>query len=202
MSLKFSYTLFAPFYNAVVERATRTMRQDSLAQLGDVTAQRILLAGVGTGLDLPHLPKGAQYVGVDITPAMLQRAQQQCRPELQIEFHCADVQHLPFAADSFDQVILHLILAVVPNPVATLQEATRVLKPGGTIIIMDKFLRHGQIAWLRRLVNPIVRRLATSTTVVFEDVLARCPALHVHSDVPALADGWFRRIVLRKEKII
>ncbi len=200
MSLKFSYTLFAPFYDAMVGRATRTMRQDSLAQLGDVTAQHILLAGVGTGLDLPYLPKGASYVGVDITPAMLQRAQHQCPPDLHMEFHCADVQHLPFAANTFDQVILHLILAVVPQPIATLQEAARVLKPGGSIIIMDKFLRRGQTALLRRLINPILRHFATSTTVVFEDVLAHCPSLHVHSDVPALADGWFRRIVLRKEK--
>lgn len=200
MSLKFSYTLIAPYYDAMVGRATHTMRQDSLAQLGDVNAQRILLAGIGTGLDLPHLPKGAQYVGVDITPAMLQRAQQQCPPDVQMEFHCADVQQLPFATDSFDQVILHLILAVAPKPITTLQEAARVLKPGGCIIIMDKFLRHGQSAWLRRLVNPLIRHLATSTTVVFEDVLAHCPSLRVHSDVPALADGWFRRIVLRKEK--
>ena len=198
MSLKFSYTLFAPFYNALVGRATRRMRQDSLAQLGEVTAQRILLAGVGTGLDLPYLPKTAAYVGVDITPAMLQRAQQQCPHDLQIEFHCGDVQKLPFAADSFDQIILHLILAVVPQPTATLQEIQRVLKPGGRILIMDKFLRRGQSAVLRRLINPVLRHLATSTTVVFEDVLAHCPSLHIISDVPAVAGGWFRRIVLRK----
>lgn len=200
MSLKFSYTLFAPFYDAVVDRATRSMRQASLAQLGDVTAQHILLAGIGTGLDLPHLPKGAHYVGMDLTPAMLQRAQQQCPSDLQIEFHCADVQQLPFAANTFDHVILHLILAVAPNPIATLQETSRVLKPGGSVIIMDKFLRKGQPALLRRLINPVIRHLATSTTVVFEDVLAHCPALRVHSDVPALGDGWFRHIVLRKEK--
>ncbi|HEU0283137.1 MAG TPA: phosphatidylethanolamine N-methyltransferase, partial [Gallionella sp.] len=93
---------------------------------------------------------------------------------------------------------LHLILAVVPHPEKCLGEAARVLKPGGTILIFDKFLRPQQHAWLRRVFNLLTRHIATRMDVVFEEVLHEVPQLQVISDMPLLAGGWFRGIVLRK----
>jgi len=55
---------------------------------------------------------------------------------LDISFQIADSQELPFDDDSFDIIIMHLILAVVPNPVLALQEASRVLKPGGKFLYL------------------------------------------------------------------
>ena len=95
-------------------------------------------------------------------------------------------------------VLLHLILAVTPHPEQVLAEAARVLRRGGRILILDKFLRPGQNAPLRRLISPLLGLLATRTNVVFEAVLAQVPGLEVVSDLPALAGGWFRQIVLRK----
>jgi phosphatidylethanolamine/phosphatidyl-N-methylethanolamine N-methyltransferase len=94
--------------------------------------------------------------------------------------------------------VLHLILAVVPQSALCLNEAARVLKPGGTIIIFDKFLRPRQTALLRRALNPLSRRVATRMDVVFEEVLQRIPSLQLVNDVPLLAGGWFRGIVLKK----
>ena len=71
--LRRAYTLWAPFYDAMVDTPFRESRKRSLAGLGDVHGQRILLDGIGTGLDLPFLPRGASYVGLDLTPAMLRR---------------------------------------------------------------------------------------------------------------------------------
>jgi len=87
---------------------------------------------------------------------------------------------------------------VVPEPARALTEAVRVLKPGGQILIFDKFLKPGQKAPLRRLISPLLGRLATRTDVVFEDVLRDVSSLQLVSDVPALAGGWFRLIRLRK----
>ncbi len=158
---------------------------------------RVLLAGVGTGLDLPHLPAQHQYVGIDLNRAMLRRALPRAKS---VDFAPVqgDAQRLPFADASFDMAILHLILAVVPEPAHCLSEVARVLRPGGQLLVFDKFLQRGQTALLRRLANPLLRRVATRLDVVFEDVLAAAPALRVLHDQPALAGGWFRTIRLSK----
>lgn len=101
---------------------------------------------------------------------------------------------LPFADGTFDVALMHLIIAVVPDPALCLSEAVRVLKPGGTLLVLDKFLRPGELAPLRRALNPLVRRLATRLDVVWEDILHGVPSLSVQSDEPALARGWFRMI--------
>jgi ubiquinone/menaquinone biosynthesis C-methylase UbiE len=109
-----------------------------------------------------------------------------------------DAQCLPFADASFDSAVLHLILAVVPQPAHCFAEIERVLKPGGQVLVFDKFLRRGQPALLRRMINPLMRRLATRLDVVFEDLLSEAPCLTLELDQPALAGGWFRMIRLRK----
>lgn len=200
--LRYSYTLLAPLYDLVVARASRRWRQDSLAALaqlpGGINGRRILVAGIGSGLDIPDLPQGGHYMGIDITPAMLRRAQQRAAHcDRVIALEIGDVMALPDADASFDAVVMHLIVAVVPDPARALSEAARVLKPGGRIFILDKFLRPGQRAPLRRLLSPLLGRIATRTDVVFEHVLAVVPSLRVVSDI-ALNGGWFRRIVLEK----
>ncbi len=196
MSLKHSYTLIAPFYDAAISRATQAARRRSLAAL-PCAAGRVLLAGVGTGLDLPHLPPHHQYVGLDLTHAMLRRALPRAS---RIDFAPVqgNAQALPFADESFDVAILHLILAVVPEPAECLAEISRVLRPGGAVLVFDKFLRHGQSALLRRMANPLLRRVATRLDVIFEPLLLAAPELRVEHDQPALAGGWFRMIRLRK----
>ena len=180
----------------MIARATLAARRRSLSALATQPG-RVLLAGVGTGLDLPHLPPQHHYVGLDLTHAMLRRA----RPRVgQISFAAVqgDAQRLPFADRSFDSAILHLILAVVPQPAHCLAEITRVVRPGGQVLIFDKFLQPGQAAPLRRLLNPLIRRVASRLDVVFEELLAATPGLSLEHDQPALAGGWFRMIRLRR----
>lgn len=196
MSLRHSYTLISPFYDLVVAAATRAARVQSLTFLPAEPAQ-VLLSGIGTGLDLPLLPAQHSYTGIHLTHAMLQRAVPRAA---QLDFRClqGDCQRLPFGDHSFDLAILHLILAVLPDPVACLRETARVLKPGGRALIFDKFLRPGQHAPLRRLANPLLRRVATRLDVVFEELLDATPQLQLISDQPALAAGWFRLIRLQR----
>ncbi|MEJ2361343.1 MAG: methyltransferase domain-containing protein [Gammaproteobacteria bacterium] len=198
MGLKQSYTILAPVYDAIVASATDAMRRDSLRSLSPQDGDRILLAGVGTGLDLPHLPAAAEYYAMDLTAAMLIRARQRLTPTQNVFLHRANVMHMPYPDNSFDGAVLHLILAVVAEPQRVLAEASRVVKPGGRIHILDKFLRPGQRAPARRMINMLIRHIATRTDVVFEDVLPHAPQLRVISDEPCLAGGWFRRIQLQK----
>ncbi|WP_455208314.1 class I SAM-dependent methyltransferase [Kaarinaea lacus] len=199
MGLKHSYTFIAPFYDFVVEKATHAMRKTSLQQIEHLShpGNKILITGIGTGLDIPHLPPGRLYTGVDLTPGMLNKAERR-KGDADIQLQLGDAMNLPFEDASFDLIVMHLILAVVPNPRLALLEAQRVVKSHGHILVLDKFLKPGQLAVLRRLVNPIIRHLATQTTVVFEHLLEECTSLRKVEDEPVLAGGWFRRIVLEK----
>ena len=195
--LRLSYSLIAPLYDVVIERPMRAARRQSLAALPTGQSRRVLISGVGTGLDLPLLPDIHQYTALDFNAAMLARARPRAE-NLQVDFVLGDSMALPFADVHFDHVVLHLITAVVPEPQRCLSEAARVLKPGGTIILFDKFLQPKQTAPLRRMLTPLSRRIATRMDVVFEEVLNAAPQLEIVSDVPLLANGWFRSIVLHK----
>lgn len=195
--LRMSYSLIAPLYDLAIERPMREARIRSLAALPTNEQKSVLISGAGTGLDLPLLPPLHRYTALDFNPDMLARARPRGE-KLDVDFVLGDSMDLPFADAQFDHVVLHLIVAVVPEPQRCLSEAARVLKPGGTIILFDKFLHAQQRAPLRRLFNSLTRRFATRMDVVFEDVLGAAPELAVVSDVPVLANGWFRGIVLLK----
>lgn len=201
MGLKHSYTFIAPFYDLVVEKATHSIRKTSLQQIQHLSQpdDRVLITGIGTGLDIPHLPPDRHYTGIDVTPSMLRKAERR-RGSTNITLQLGDAMKLPFEDASFDLIVMHLILAVVPNPQLALLEAQRVVKPHGHILILDKFLRPGQLALMRRLANPVIKHIATQTTVVFEHLLEECAELRKVEDEPVLAGGWFRRILLQKTK--
>jgi len=196
--LRMSYSLIAPLYDLVIERPMREARRTSLAALPTTERKRVLISGAGTGLDLPHLPELHRYTALDFNPAMLSHAISR-GAHLEVDFVLGDSMELPFADAQFDLVVLHLIVAVVPEPQRCLAEAARVLRPGGTILLFDKFLHPHQHAPVRRLFNILTRRFATRMDVVFEEVLSAAPELEVLSDEPMLGGGWFRRIVLRKK---
>jgi phosphatidylethanolamine/phosphatidyl-N-methylethanolamine N-methyltransferase len=193
-SLRRAYGVWAPIYDRAVSGFSGPLRRQSLTELPE-DARRILIDGIGTGLDLPYLPAGREVLGIDLSRAMLRRAQGRGQAVWLVE---ADAEALPLADQSVDLVVLHLILAVVPDARKALAEVVRVLRPGGEIRLLDKFLRPGERAWLRRAIAPLSAALATHTDLVFEDILAQEPSLVLISDSPAALGGWFRLIRLRK----
>jgi len=200
MSLKHSYSLLAFIYDPLIEKATAHWRQHSLSLIKPEFEKKVLINGIGSGLDIPFLKTGNHYTGSDITPAMLNKARQRAsHSECHIDLDIADSMQLPYADNSFDIVIMHLILAVVPDPELALKEASRVLKPGGKIHVFDKFLKPGQLAPTRRLLNIFIRHIATRTDVVLEHLIDRQNSLKLIHEEPALANGWFRFLILEKK---
>ena len=198
LSLQRSYTLLAPLYDTVVGWASRRARAESLQLLQTLPAGDVFLDGVGTGLDLPYLPPRHRYAALDLTRAMLVRALPRTR-DLDVAWIQGNSEALPFPDSAFDCAVLHLIVAVVAHPDRALMEAARVVRRGGTLLVLDKFLARGSAAPVRRLLSPLVARIATRTDVELETLLEKTPCLRVIGDTPALAGGWFRRLVLEKK---
>ncbi len=117
---------------------------------------------------------------------------------LRLKLVQGDCIPLPFAQECFDHVVLHLILAIVPNPISCLQVVARVVKPGGNVLILDKFLKPGETAWIRRTLNLLARHIVTRLDVIFEKVLVEVPKFKLEAGKPVLAGGWFRSIRLVK----
>jgi SAM-dependent methyltransferase len=197
------YTAWSVGYDAVVGFSRQRSR--SLALLALAPGERVLIVGAGTGADLPLLPAGVEVLATDLTPAMLARARARVArlPSMKIDLRVMDGQALDLPDAAYDAVVLHLILAVIPDPVACLREAARVLRPGGRIAVFDKFLAAGARPSLpRRLLNAPARLLATDINRVLEQIVAASGAsLAVTHDEPAGLGGAFRIVQLRKRDV-
>jgi ubiquinone/menaquinone biosynthesis C-methylase UbiE len=110
-----------------------------------------------------------------------------------------DGQILNLPDRSVDKIILHLILAVIPDPVACLKECERVLKPGGRITVFDKFVPNGRKLSVWRIIfNPLTNFLFSDITRRFETIVSQTGLL-TESDQPADFNGNFRIIRLRSK---
>ena len=84
-------------------------------------------------------PRVRDYIGVDLTPAMVERAAATAHEVglSNARFEIADAFRLPFEATAFDLVLTRLALHHLPDPSAAVQEMTRVLRPGGRLGVFD-----------------------------------------------------------------
>ena len=141
---RISYTLWAPIYDLIVTPLFNQRRQRSIQLLDLKPGERVLLVGAGTGLDLDFLPNGLAIVATDLTPAMIARLQTRAqRLRMTADARVMDGQALEFSNESFDAAILHLIVAVIPDPVKCLSEVARVLRPGGRAVAVGAALSGG-----------------------------------------------------------
>ncbi len=131
---------------------------------GRVAGGPALEVGVGTGKNLPHYPAGPEYMAIDISPRMLQRARQKAaRLRLNVRFHEMDVERLGFAAASFDTVFATFVFCSVPHPVRGLQELRRVCRPEGRLLLLEHVRPEGSyLGRLFDIIDPLCRRLCGS----------------------------------------
>jgi ubiquinone/menaquinone biosynthesis C-methylase UbiE len=122
---------------------------------------RILDAGVGTGRNFPYYPVGSEVVGIDISPAMLARAERRRRAApAQVTLRQMDVTRLEFPGRSFDAAVAAFLFCVLPEraQVPALRELGRVVKPGGTIRLLEYTRPRGQFRRaITRICGPWVR---------------------------------------------
>jgi phosphatidylethanolamine/phosphatidyl-N-methylethanolamine N-methyltransferase len=192
------YTLYAPFYDAIARRLGAGRRR-SIELLAVTAGERVLIDGCGTGLDLELLPREAAVTAIDITPAMVERTRARATAlDMNVDARVMDASRLELPDESFDTVVLHLILAVVPDPAGTAREAARVVRRGGRVAIFDKFLPDDRDpSLLRRAANALTRIFATEINRKLRPLLAGTGLRIVH-DEPSIFGGMFRVVICEK----
>ena len=101
---------------------------------------RLLDAGVGTGRNFPFYPPGSQVVGIDISAAMLARAEPRRKSAAaKVELRQMDVTCLEIPDRTFDAAVATFLFCVLPEElqVPALKELGRVVKPGGSVRLLE-----------------------------------------------------------------
>ena len=197
---RFIYRLWAPVYDSLFDRCFAAPgRRQAVQVLNLQPGECVILVGVGTGADLPLLPKGIQALGVDLSPEML--AQAKAKLSLltgrDVTLIQGDAQSLPLAAGQFDAALLNLVLSVVPDAAGCFIEVLRSLRPDARAVIFDKFLPDGsRLTLWRKLFNLITMLIGTDITRRFGDLAAGTRCVKIR-DEPSLLHGAYRVILVR-----
>jgi phosphatidylethanolamine/phosphatidyl-N-methylethanolamine N-methyltransferase len=158
-----NYDDIAPHYDA----AMRPLDRWFLSRLRATTFRylpegaRILEIGAGTGLNFVFYPKNSLGVASEPSSEMLRIAREKDKPKsVRLVQSCAE--HLPFRDNSFDAAFATLVFCSVANPREAFSELCRVVKSGGTVILLEHVRPDG-------LLGPVFDLLNLITVPLFDD---------------------------------
>ncbi|WP_205410992.1 class I SAM-dependent methyltransferase [Halorussus rarus] len=123
------------------ERWLRALREHT----GD-DSSRVLDVGCGTGVVSLLLARlGHDVVGVDLAPAMLDRARAKARrADREIAFLRGDAEALAVPDDAFGLVAARHLVWTLPNPAKALREWRRIVEPGGRVLLVEGYWDHDE----------------------------------------------------------
>lgn len=160
----------------------------------------VLEVAVGTGLNIDMYPNHVRLTGLDFSEQMLAIARARARAVgREVDLRQGDAQALPFDDESFDTVVCTFGLCSISNVDIALKEMTRVLRPGGTLILVD------HVASSSRIIRAIQHTLEIFTVPIAGEHFLRRPLTQLRQrpftveQAERFNFGIVERVVLRKE---
>jgi phosphatidylethanolamine/phosphatidyl-N-methylethanolamine N-methyltransferase len=136
-----AYARWAPLYDMLCGPVFLNARR-SATDAAKKAGPQILEIGVGTGLSFSDYNERYDVIGIDISEQMIARARTRHasgRYPWVSALHVMDAEQLSFADRAFDAVVAQFVITLVANPERVLDECSRVLVPGGEIILVNHF---------------------------------------------------------------
>lgn len=180
-----SYARWAPVYDLAFGRITSGGRRLAAAHVNRIGGS-VLEVGIGTGLALDWYDRRIAVTGIDLSEAMLAKAEAKVRsgrhPNVR-GLHRMDARRLAFPDRSFDHVAAMHVMSVVPEPERVLAEMTRVCRIGGHVLIASHFARdRGGWSVAERIAAPLADRLGWHSDFPKHRVMGE-PCLRLEDEV-------------------
>ena len=170
--------------------SARSSRRDSGCEwLCSRADGETLEIGIGQGRTLPFYPRNIRLTGIDLSGVAVDLAERRARElGLDVTLRRCDAAALPYPDEHFDTVVFCYALCTIPDDRAAVAEAVRVLRPGGSLLLIEHVRSPNRIVRaIERLIEPIeLRRMG--------DHLLREPldlVLGEGLEVETLERSWF-----------
>ena len=151
-----------------------------VALAGLKEGETVLDLGSGAGFDCflaaRAVGEKGKVIGVDMTEEMLERAEANAKKGgySNVEFRRGEIEALPVEDGSVDAVISNCVINLVPNKDKAFQEAFRVLRPGGRLMVSDIVLRRSLPDFVKESIQAYVGCLAGAVSKErYLDAIAR-----------------------------
>lgn len=165
------YNRFSIFY-PMADMFLKPQKKKLFDEVNSKPFGDLLEIGVGNGHHF-HLYSTHTVTGIDTSQKMLEIAKRHLTPSIKLQQ--MDGEALLFPNDSFDYVVLSHTLAVVPDPEKLLEEVNRVLRPNGTLFILNHFTPNNGLKYLDHILQPISKLLHFKSVFYFgrSEILSR-----------------------------